>query len=83
MLVISGLTSVGPNIISKMTKEDKKKTVSTITVYKTMETALAAEIFSCERKKTATADPPMLVGEIAEANSQINTNSIDCLKLKS
>lgn len=69
--------------MSKNIKEDKKKTVSTITVYRTIDTALAAEIFSCDKKKTATAEPPMLVGEIAEANSQMKTSSIDCLKLKS
>ena len=54
--------------------------VSIITVYKTMDTALAAEIFSWDKKKTATAEPPIDVGDIAEANSQIKTNSTECLK---
>jgi hypothetical protein len=53
-----------------------------ITVYMTIETAFAPEIFSCDKKNTATAEPPMLVGEIAEANSQIQTNSIECLNVK-
>ena len=69
-------------MLKRATKETRKKKVSTMTVYKTTETALAPEIFSCDRKNTATADPPKLVGDIAEANSQINTNSMACRKVK-
>ena len=53
-----------------------------MTVYITMDTALAPDIFSCDRKNTATAEPPILVGDIAEANSHIQTSSMECLNVK-
>jgi hypothetical protein len=81
-LTMLGLINGGPNIINSKTRDTKKKMESIITVYMTIETALAPEIFSWDRKKTATADPPMLVGEIAEANSQIQTSSRECLNVK-
>ena len=62
--------------------EMRKKNVSMMTVYKTIDTALAAEIFSCDRKNTATADPPTLIGDIADANSHIVTSSTVCLNVK-
>jgi hypothetical protein len=69
-------------MVSKPTMDTRKKKESTITEYMTIETAFAPEIFSCERKNTATADPPILVGEIADANSQIKTSSIEFLNVK-
>ena len=83
MLCISGRINLGPKIQNRPSSDTRKKIVSIITVYNTMETALAAEIFSCDKKKTATADPPILVGEMADANSQIKTNSTECRKLNS
>jgi len=76
---MSGRISFGPNTLRRINKESRKNSVSIMTVYKTIETALAPEIFSCDRKKTATADPPILVGDIADANSHIATNSNECL----
>ena len=63
--------------------ENKKNKPSITMVYKTIVAVLAKESFSLASKKKATADPPTLVGETAELNSQIKINSIHFLKLKS
>lgn len=63
--------------------ENKKNKPSSTMVYKTIVAVLAKESFSLASKKKATADPPTLVGETAELNSQIKINSIHFLKLNS
>jgi hypothetical protein len=73
---------LGPKIANSNIIDIRKKKVSIITVYNTIDTALAADIFSCDRKNTATAEPPTLIGDIADANSHIVTNSTVCLRVK-
>ena len=63
--------------------ENKKNKPSSTMVYNTIVAVLAKESFSLASKKKATADPPTLVGETAELNSQIKINSIHFLKLNS
>ena len=55
---------------------------SAITEYKTSVTVLAADNFSCARKNKATALHPKLVGETADANSQIQLSSMLLDQLK-
>jgi len=52
-------------------------------VYMTMVAVRAADSFSWARTKNATADPPKLVGETAELNSQMKISSIDFHQEKS
>ena len=57
--------------------------VSITIEYNTTEIVLAPDIFSCARRNSATADPPMLVGDTAEANSQMTISCMDLPQVNS
>ena len=50
-------------------------------VYSTIVAVWATLSFSLDKIKKATAEPPKLVGETAELNSQIKINSMDFFQL--
>lgn len=60
-----------------------KKKLSRTMVYKTMVAVLAVDNFSWASTKKATAEPPTLVGETAELNSQIKMSSMHFCQLNS
>ena len=51
--------------------------VSRTMVYNTIVADFADDIFSWAKKNNATADPPIVVGDTADENSQMKTSSID------
>ena len=72
-----GRIMFGPNQIKIKIKEMIEKRVSRTMVYKTIVADFAEDIFSWAKKKNATADPPIVVGDTADENSQMKTSSID------
>ncbi len=65
-----------PKIKYRIGTVTNKNKLSRMIVYITIVAVRAADNFSWARTKNATAEPPKLVGETAELNSQMKINSI-------
>ena len=83
MVCTSGRIMLLPKKRNNSGKPPIKNKLSRTMVYNTMVAVFAVDNFSWANTKKATADPPTLVGETAELNSQMKMSSMHLRHLNS